>query len=658
MHFLNLGILAHVDAGKTSLTERLLFEAGIIDSLGRVDLGTTRTDSMELERRRGITIRTNVAAFVRGQTQINLIDTPGHSDFIAEVERSLAVLDAAVLVISAVEGVQPQTVVLWRALRRLKVPTLLFVNKIDRAGADSGRVIDEVRRRLARGAGEVMVLSRSGAEGGPDAAATAVPLTADAALEVLTRHDDDLLVEVVEGHGLSRRRLAQLTRRLVGSGAVVPLLVGSALTGAGVRDLLDLLDALPTLLPWARPSSSAASALVFKVDHDRGRRTAWIRVFAGELAIRQQVSAGGERARRITGLRRAAPAGFVPADRVGAGEVAALHGVDALRVGDWIGAPLAGRVTREFPAPGLEAIVEPVDADQRGALNRALSELAQSDPLINLRVDPDRGELAVSLYGEVQKEVIGSLLAEQFGVRTRFSDTSIVHVERVLASGEAVHLITEPTTPYLATLGVRVEPAPVGAGLCRRLEAELGSMPPAFFEAAWEGVRTGLAQGRFGWAVPDAVVTITRTGYYPRQSHAHQKFNKAMSSVGADFRNLAPMLVHRALAAAGTMVCEPVERFILEIPVVSLAAVTATLGQSEGRITQTMQDGDRLVLSGTLPTRRLLELTRGLPDLTRGEGVLQSEIDHDQPVIGTPPVRSRIGPDPLDAETWCRQRPR
>ncbi len=655
MHFLNLGILAHVDAGKTSLTERLLFESGTIDRLGRVDLGTTRTDSMELERRRGITIRTNVASFVRGQTQINLIDTPGHSDFIAEVERSLVVLDAAVLVVSAVEGVQPQTVVLWRALRRLKVPTLLFVNKIDRAGADTGRVIDEVRRRLARGIGEVMVLSRARAEGGPDAAATAVPLAANAVLEVLTRHDDDLLADVVEGRCSARRRLAQLTRRLVGRGAVVPVLAGSALTGAGVRDLL---DALPTLVPWARPPTSAPSALVFKVDHDRGRRTAWARVFAGELALRQQVSAGGERARRITGLRRAAAEGFVPADRVGAGEVAALHGVDALRVGDWIGAPLAGRVTREFPAPGLEAIVEPVDAGQRGALNRALAELAQSDPLINLRVDPDRGELAVSLYGEVQKEVIGSLLAEQFGVRTRFSDTSIVHAERVLASGEAIQLIDESTTPYLATLGVRVEPAPAGAGLCRRLEAELGSMPPAFFEAAWEGVRTGLAQGRFGWAVPDAVVTITRTGYYPRQSHAHQKFNKAMSTVGADFRNLAPMLVHRALAAAGTVVCEPVERFTLEIPVASLAAVIATLGQAEGRITQTLQDGERLVLSGTLPTRRLLELTRGLPDLTRGEGVLQTEIDHDQPVIGTPPFRNRIGPDPLDAETWCRERPR
>ncbi|MFT4215829.1 MAG: TetM/TetW/TetO/TetS family tetracycline resistance ribosomal protection protein [Micropruina sp.] len=656
MHFLNLGILAHVDAGKTSLTERLLFESGTIGSLGRVDLGTTRTDSMELERRRGITIRTNVAAFVRGGVQVNLIDTPGHSDFIAEVERSLAVLDAAILVVSAVEGVQPQTVVLWRALRRLDVPTLVFVNKIDRPGADSSRVVAEVRRRLAGTAGpDVVMLSRTDAEGRPDAAVEAVPLASDAVIEVLTRHDDDVLADAVNERRLTQRRLATLTRTLVGRGVLVPVLAGSALTGAGVRELL---DGLSRLFAWARPAAAESSALVFKIDHDGGRRTAWVRVFAGEVALRQGVSVAGERPRRITALRRAAPEGFVSATCVGAGEVAAVQGPDALRIGDWIGTPIAGRVTREFPPPGLEAIVEPVDPSRRGALNRALSELAQSDPLINLRVDPDRGELAVSLYGEVQKEVIGSLLAEQFDVPTRFSDTTIVHVERVLGSGAAVQLITERFTQYLATLGVRVESAPPGAGLVRRLEAELGSMPPAFFEAAWEGVRTGLAQGRHGWAIPDAVVTITHTGYYPRQSHAHQTFNKNMSTVGADFRNLAPMLVHQALAQAGTAVCEPIERFTLDIPASALAAVTATLGQSEGRIADTAQHDDRLVLSGTLPTRRLLEFSRGLPDLTRGEGVLQIEIDHDQPVIGTPPVRRRIGPDPLDGEVWCRERPR
>ncbi len=147
-HTINLGILAHVDAGKTSLTERLLYEAGVISAPGRVDDGTTRTDSMDIERRRGITVRTNVASFAVGNVQVNLIDTPGHSDFIAEVERSLAVLDAAVLVVSAVEGVQSQTVLLWRALRRLAVPTLIFINKIDRGGADPARVLAEIGLRL------------------------------------------------------------------------------------------------------------------------------------------------------------------------------------------------------------------------------------------------------------------------------------------------------------------------------------------------------------------------------------------------------------------------------------------------------------------------------------------------------------------------------
>src|SRR5579875_2237386 len=148
LHVLNLGILAHVDAGKTSLTERLLYDAGVIDTLGSVDAGTTRTDSMLLERRRGITIRSAVTSFAVGDLAINVIDTPGHPDFIAEVERALAVLDGAVLVLSAVEGVQPQSVVIWRALRRLRVPALIFLNKVDRVGADADRVLGEVRDRL------------------------------------------------------------------------------------------------------------------------------------------------------------------------------------------------------------------------------------------------------------------------------------------------------------------------------------------------------------------------------------------------------------------------------------------------------------------------------------------------------------------------------
>ena len=213
-------------------------------------------------------------------------------------------------------------------------------------------------------------------------------------------------------------------------------------------------------------------------------------------------------------------------------------------------------------------------------------------------------------------------------------------------------------SPYFATLGLRVEPADVGRGLVGDLEAELGSMPPAFFAASWQGVRTGLAQGRHGWDVPDARVVITDTGYFPRQSAMHQGFNKNMSSVGADFPNLAPVLIHQALHRAGTAVCEPIERFSLEIPTPALPAVAAALAQAQGVIHDTRPGHDVLELVGHIPTRCLPGLSGQLPDLARGEAVLTSELDHYQPVRGVPPERKRIGPDPLDRPTWFRERPR
>ena len=183
-------------------------------------------------------------------------------------------------------------------------------------------------------------------------------------------------------------------------------------------------------------------------------------------------------------------------------------------------------------------------------------------------------------------------------------------------------------------------------------------MPPAFFAATWEGVRTGLAQGRSGWAVPDARVVLTHTGYSPRQSAMHQKFNKNVSSVGADFRHLAPVLIHEALRQARTVVCEPVETFHLEIPARTLPAVTATVARLSGLITGTSPVAEALALTGTLPTRSVKTLLAQLPEQTSGEGVFTSEVTHYTPVAGQPPTRQRIGPDPLDREEWFRAHPR
>ncbi|WP_416961518.1 GTP-binding protein, partial [Streptomyces sp. Agncl-13] len=236
MHTLNIGILAHVDAGKTSLTERLLFDHGAIDRLGSVDAGDTRTDDGAIERQRGITIRSAVAAFTSGDTQINLIDTPGHSDFIAEVERALEVLDGAVLLLSAVEGVQAQTRVLMRTLRRLRLPTLVLVNKIDRAGARADDLVADIRRRLTP---HVVPLTDVTALGTPAARVRPRPPYDPELAEALAEVDPDILAAVVDGPHPTPDDLRKSLAARTADGSVHPLLFGSALGGQGITELVD-----------------------------------------------------------------------------------------------------------------------------------------------------------------------------------------------------------------------------------------------------------------------------------------------------------------------------------------------------------------------------------------------------------------------------------
>jgi ribosomal protection tetracycline resistance protein len=552
VQWLNLGILAHVDAGKTSLTERLLLSAGVIDELGSVDAGSTQTDTLALERRRGITIKSAVATFTVGATTINLIDTPGHPDFIAEVERVLGVLDGAVLVVSGVEGVQPQTRVLLRTLRRLRIPTVVFVNKLDRAGADFARTID--------------------------ALAKLAPVTPahEPALDVLAEHDDAVLSAWVDGETIDLRALAREAR-------AHPAFGGSAITGAGVDALI---DGLTTFLPAAGGDPGAPlDGTVFKVE----RGVAYARIRSGTLRVRDALPAG-----RVTRLEPGP---------LGPGMIGRVHGAK-LRVGDPLGEGARGG--HHFPPPTLAAIVEPVRADQGHALHLALSELAEQDPLINLRGD------AVSLYGEVQKEVIEATLLEEYGIAVTFRETTTICIERPCGIGAAVELIGE--NPFLATVGLRVEP---GEGF--HLEVELGSMPFAFFKAVEETVRETLQRGNHGWEVRDARVTMTHSGYYARQSHSHGTFDKSMSSTAGDFRALTPIVLRRALQRAGTTVYEPLHSFRLEAPPDTLPGLLPALGRLRAT---PLRIGK--VVEGEIPAAQIHALERVLPELTRGEGGLET----------------------------------
>ncbi|WP_253866523.1 translation factor GTPase family protein [Micromonospora sp. WMMA2032] len=648
---MNLGIVAHVDAGKTSLTERLLYEAGAVSRPGSVDAGTTRTDSMELERRRGITIRAAVTSITIGDLRINLLDTPGHPDFIAEVERSLAVLDAAVLVVSSVEGVQPQTVAIWRALRRIGVPTVVFLNKVDRRGADVDRVLAQVRQRL--GARPVLLTTVTG-QGGAEARVRAVGLDAEPVIEAVAEVDDPVAARWLTNEPVRVRDVRRAIRSAVRRAELTPVACGSAITGAGVRQLCNL---LADLLPRGAERDGPLAGTVFAVDRDGHGRRAWLRLWSGRLQVRDRVQLAGSRPQTVTQIAVIEPAGVLVRPSVSAGQIAAVRGVSA-RIGQHIGDPPRRHVYR-FPPPTRQAVVEPVEPEQRLAMFAGLAELADEDPLVDLRLDEREAEAVIRLHGEVQKEVLAALMADRYGVRVRFSGTSTACIERVAGTGTAEERANERGNPYLAGLGLRIEAAPVGHGIEFRPGVEPGRLPPAFVAATEEGVRAALRQGRYGWPVTDCTVTMTASRYWPRQSSSHQKFAKSMSSVAADFRNLAPVVVAAALRRAGTRVCQPVERFDVNLPQRAVETVMALLGRLGAVVHDTTLAGGYLEVSGTLPSARVPQVVAALPDLTGGEAVLSTTFDHYAPVTAEEsPTAPRRGPDPGDREAWFRAVPR
>ncbi|WP_128801060.1 MULTISPECIES: TetM/TetW/TetO/TetS family tetracycline resistance ribosomal protection protein [unclassified Streptomyces] len=658
MHLLNLGILAHVDAGKTSLTERLLHTVGITDEIGSVDAGSTRTDTLALERRRGITIKSAVVSFAIDDVTVNLIDTPGHPDFIAEVERVLGVLDGAVLVVSAVEGVQAQTRILMRTLQRLRIPTLLFVNKIDRRGADIDGVLRAIRERLTPA---VVPMGTAGAPGTPDAsfrpglgAGALDGLDVLDVLDVLAEHDDELLAAYVEGrasamsHSTLRTALTAQTRQAL----VHPVYFGSAITGAGVDALV---TGLKELLPPADGDPEGpVSGTVFKVERGpAGEKVAYARMFSGTLRTRDRIPfAEGSQEGRITAISVFDQGTDARADAVPAGRIARLWGLADVRIGDALGEPRKA-YEHFFAPPTLETVVVPGPGTDNRRLHLALTRLAEQDPLIDLRHDEVRRETAVSLYGEVQKEVVQATLAEEFGLEVTFRETTTICIERPAGTGSAVEFNKKDDNPFLATVGLRVDPAPIGSGIGFRLEVELGSMPYAFFKAVEDTVRETLGQGLHGWQVADCTVTMTHSGYSPRQSHAHQGFDKSMSSTGADFRGVTPLVLVEALRRAGTQVHEPMHRFRLEAPADTLGALLPVLAALRAVARTTETRGAGCVLEGDVPAGRVHELEQRLPGLTRGEGELESAFDHYAPIThGQIPERPRTDHNPLNRKEY------
>ena len=587
---LNLGILAHVDAG------------------------TTRTDSGELERERGITIRSAVASFAVGELRVNLIDTPGHPDFIAEVERALSVLDGAVLVLSAVEGVQAQTRVLMRSLRRLGLPTLIFVNKIDRAGARSDGLLADLRAKLGL---DVVAMN-----------AVRDPGTRSARTVPESEFDElrELLVEQTS------------------AGLVQPVFFGSALTGHGVGELT---AGIAGLLRPRPVENGDTHGRIFAIERGAGgEKVAYLRLFSGQVRERQRVVLHRPGA-RVSGRITTISAIGADKHQLTPGTIGKVRGLPAVRVGDRLSAGdkpdgSENGDAEQFSPPSLESLVRPVRPGEQARLHAALLSLADEDPLIRTRA-VGGGETSVLLYGAVQREVLAERLIRDFGVEAIFGDIRPVYFERLRGVGTAeVEFDKHGGSDFWATIGLRVQPGPTGSGTRLAREDEWGALPRAFHKATEEAIHTTLDQGLSGWQVLDCTVTVTRTGY------------QSPISAAADFRGLAPVVLLRALQDAGTRVHEPCQRFELEIPAGVLGGVLAKLMNLGAEISRSAERGPSWVLAGELPARVVHEFTAALPGLSHGEGAMWTQPGADRPVRGAAPTRARLDGNPLNREEYLR----
>jgi ribosomal protection tetracycline resistance protein len=441
---------------------------------------------------------------------------------------------------------------------------------------------------------------------------------------------------------------------------VHPVFFGSATLGAGIDALLAGVDEL--LSGTHTDPDAEVSGRVFKIERTgSGERVAYVRLFAGTLRPRQRVRVGGGAEAKPTAIRVFAPAGAPRRSVLVAGEMATVHGLGAVRVGDAIGLPPPGEdVSARFPRPTLEAVVAARRPDQQGSLRAALNQLAEQDPLINVRQDDLRHEITVSLYGEVQKEVIEATLERDYGIAAEFHETTTVCIERPAGTAEAeevIHAKTKTnitgrssplsTNPFMATLAFRIEPAPPGSGVEFRAEVEPRLIPlylyrsPEVFVAQLDAyVREALSEGPSGWEVTDCRVTMTDCGYASPVTSA------------ADLRRLTQLVLMTALQRAGTWVCEPLADLALEMPAETGPGVLAVLGRLGGRVTGQVSSGGVTRATAVMPVARVRPLQYQLPGLTMGDGLLEQRSGGYQPIGEDPPTRPRTRPSPLDRDAW------
>lgn len=655
--FHNIGILAHVDSGKTTLSEQLLYLTGAIRSLGSVDAGTAATDSLSVEKQRGISVRTATASAEWKGVTINIIDTPGHIDFAGEVERAVSALDYAVVIVSAVEGVRAHTENILKSLDAAKLPRIIFINKTDRTGSDTAKVISELEGVSSQ---SHIVLSQIEDEGSEN---TRVKLIDDEffrqrATEALADICDEAADAFLSDELLSFERADELVREEISSCRLTPVVFGSAKYSIGIEDLADTL--VKYMPDSKRRQTENLCGIIFKIEHDKSLgKVSHIRLFGGEIANRDEVEIFVPEEKKIitsdtvefeekppvkekvSQIKKFCGSKSTDVGIIRSGDVAAVCGLPSAKTGNFIGS-LCVNESAKLVNPFLRLKVTPSDADplKIPQLAAALGELSDEEPYIDAKWENGQKEITISTTGKIQLEVLSNLLKERYNLSAEFSPPTVIYKETPSAKGFAKARYTMPK-PCWAVVEFLFEPMPRGYGVSYH-----GKLPSnQCFYRYQSHIRTSfnscLEQGLYGWEVTDFKCTLVGGEHHTIHTHP------------LDFFVCTPMAFMNGLSEIGSTILEPLLKIRVTAPEELSGKIFSEVIKMGGEYDTPVIRSGIATLEAIVPVATSMNFPERLATLSSGKAVLaQSFYGYRECRDGEEHVNPRRGVNPLDRSKW------
>ncbi len=586
---INLGIFAHVDAGKTTLTENFLFICGNTKTIGSVDKGTAQSDFLTVEKARGISVKSSYTSLEYQNTQINLIDTPGHVDFTADIERSMRIIDSAILVISAVEGIQAHTETIWEGLKQRHIPVIIFINKIDRIGSDYLSVINEIEKELKL---SPAVLQKVLNEENNNATIQSVwnaDYLNEETLEKLAECNDDILEDFIDGKNIDFNKADNALKQSVKKNRICPVLIGSAKNSVGITELL---NATVNYFPAFKGNNEKKlSALVFGISHDKIMgRIADTKIFSGSIKNRDLIYNYSKKTEhKITQIRRIFTNSFKDIGISSVGDVVGLCGMEDVEAGDILGEPSEAVPEKiSLKTPLLTVQVKAENEKDYAELAYALQKLSKEDPSLNfVRLNAEK-ELHIKIMGQIQTEVLESILENRFSIKAKFENPTVIYKETPSKIGEGFVKYWMPK-PCWAILKFKIEPAERGSGVEYRSAISTDDVQQKYQNEVERTVPEALKQGIKGWEVTDIKITLT-------EGEDHQVHSNA-----GDFAVATPMGIMNGLKNTGTTLLEPILSFKISAPENLLGKVASDITKMRGNFNSPKIENGKFILTGTMP---------------------------------------------------------